>query len=323
MSAPIQLPTPQRGISHRVLDRSALADLPTPSPLIARTIDLGTVGVVAGYWGTLKSFIGLSWASSAATGFAWDGRAVEPCRVLYVAAEGAYGLHQRLSAWEQHRRTVIPSAEFLTLPEPVNLGSEDSVNQVIEFVASERIRFAWFDTLAKCMPGMDENSSRDMGVAVSSLYRIRAATGDGAVAAIHHTGKDKTTIRGSSALEAGVDWVYKTEGDANGIQLSRTKRKDGPVEDVHRLAFQAVDGTDSGVVVQSQEGLGLRPNADELLSHFQSHFSLTGATPTQLFEVSDMPKSSFYRALSELVSAGVIQNHGTDKRAFYKEASHG
>lgn len=311
----------QRRFRDRVLNRRDLANLPTPTPMIAKTVDLGTVGVIAGYYGSLKSFISIDWGACSSTGFAWHGRTVEPGRVLYVAAEGAHGLHQRLNAWEQHRQSQVPPDEFLVLPEPVNLGDERSVNDLIEVTATNQVRRVFIDTLAKCMPGMDENSARDMGVAVTSLYRIRASLGDGTVIAVHHTGKDRTTIRGSSALEAGVDWVYKTEGDAKLVQLTRTKRKDGPVEDTHRLTFQAVEGTDSGVAVWSQEGLGLRPTAGELLSHFQSHFTATGATATQMLEASGMSKSSFYRALNDLISSGVLVNHGTDKRPFYKEGS--
>lgn len=313
------LPVENRRLRDRVLDRDDLANLPTPTPLIGRTIDLGTVGVLAGFYGSLKSFISIDWGACTSTGFAWHGRTVEPGRVLYVAAEGAHGLHQRLNAWERHRKATVPSDAFLVLPEPVNLGDERSVNDLVEVAVSRQVRRVFIDTLAKCMPGMDENSARDMGVAVSSLYRIRAALGDGTVVAVHHTGKDRTTIRGSSALEAGVDWVYKTEGDAKLVTLSRTKRKDGPVEDVHRLTFQSVDGTDSGVAVLSQDGLGLRPAAGELLSHFQSHFAATGATTTQMLEASEMSRSSFYRALNDLISGGVLVNHGTTKRPFYRE----
>ncbi|WP_157695086.1 AAA family ATPase [Nakamurella panacisegetis] len=307
-------------MSQRVRTRKQLADLPTPSPFIRSTLDLGTVALLAGYYGSLKSFIALDMFACAATGFAWNRREVEPGKVLYIAGEGAYGLHQRLNAWEEYRQTEIPSEGFQVLPEAVNLGDDNAVREVADLITAERFRYVAVDTLAKCMPAMDENSARDMGIAVTNLYRLRAATVSGTVLAVHHTGKDRSTIRGSSALEAGVDCVYKTEGDASLVQLTRTKRKDGPLDDVHRLAFQAVAGSESGVVV-SQSGLGLRPGTETLLSHFQSHFGATGASGTQLFEVSGVPRATFYRSLNELVTGGVLVNTGTSKRPFYKEAS--
>lgn len=314
------LPQRKPPLQQRILDRSALAHLPRPSPLIQDTLDLGTVAVLAGYFGSLKSFIALDWFACAATGFDWQHRPTEPGKVLYVAAEGAHGLDQRLTAWEEHRQTRIPPEVFHVLPEPLNLGDSSAVTEVASTIRDGAYRYVVVDTLAKCLPGLDENSARDMGLAVTSLYLLRDATKNGSIVAVHHTGKDRTTIRGSSALESGVDTVYTTDGDASGVVLSRTKRKDGPREDIHRLAFHGIEGTNSGVV-WSQEALGLRPTAGTLLSHFKSQFSATGAGPTQLLETSGMNKSSFYRALNDLVSAGVLRNHGTKTRPFYQEAS--
>jgi hypothetical protein len=319
MTDPFAIPAPVPLI-ERVLNRKQLADLPKPTPFIHNTLDLGTVAVLAGYFGSLKSFIALDWFACAATGFAWNNRSVEYGKCLYIAGEGAHGLHQRLNAWEEHRQTEIPADSLQVLPEPVNLGDDGAVRQLADFVQRNQFRFISVDTLAKCMPGMDENSARDMGMAVANLYRLRAATRDGTVLAVHHTGKDRSTIRGSSALEAGVDCVYKSEGDASMVQLSRTKRKDGPMEDVHRLSFDPVSGTESGVIV-SQTTLGLRPGTETLLSQFRSHFSSLGSTGNQLLEISGMPRASFYRALKELVEAGVLINTGTSQRPFYKEIS--
>src|SRR3712207_8722728 len=61
---------------------------------------------------------------------------------------------------------------------------------------------------------------------IDAAEQIKRATGSGAVLLVHHTGKDKTTVRGSSALEAAMDTVYTTEGDPLNMRLRRTKRKD-------------------------------------------------------------------------------------------------
>jgi DNA-binding IclR family transcriptional regulator len=72
------------------------------------------------------------------------------------------------------------------------------------------------------------------------------------------------------------------------------------------------------------ESQGVRPTPNRaavLLSHFKSHFNDTGAYTGQLLEVADMPKATFYRALSDLVKRGDLINEGTDKRPFYKAAA--
>ncbi len=248
-------------LRDRLLSRSGLATLPKPEPLIADTIDRRTVAVVAGHFGSLKSFILQAWAASIATGSPWLGREVEQGAVLYVAAEGAQGLHPRFSAWEYGWQQRIPDDALDVLPEPVNLMDAGAVAALCELAAGRSL--VVLDTLARCLVGADENSARDMGIAVDALYWVRNATGSGTVVAAHHTGKDRATIRGSSALEAGVDTVYTTEGDARLMKMSRTKRKDGPREDTLQVSLSPV--LNSGVIV-SARGVDIRPSAQELMS---------------------------------------------------------
>jgi len=298
----------------RALTRSQLKDLPRPEPLIDRTIDRRTVAVVAGHFGTLKSFVLQDWAACLATGREWMGRPVEQGRVLYIAAEGAQGLDPRLTAWEYGWQHNIPDDQLITYPEPVNLLDGQAVAELCELAAGCALVV---DTLARCMVGADENSAKDMGIAVDALYRLRTATGHGTVAVAHHTGKDRATIRGSSALEAGVDTVYTTEGDARLMKLSRTKRKDGPREDILQLRLSPV--LDSGVIV-SAIAADMNGRARDLMSVFMSAFVATGATKADLRAVatkSGINSSSFHRSLNELVNAEALVNTGTDSRPFY------
>ncbi|MBB3082946.1 AAA family ATPase [Geodermatophilus sabuli] len=301
-------------LRERLLSRGALASLPKPQPLIADTIDRRTVTVVAGHFGSLKSFVLQDWAACVATGRPWISRPVEQGRVLYVAAEGAHGLHARWAAWEYGWRRTIPDDALSVLPEPVNLLDEGAVAELCALAAGHSL--VVLDTLARCIVGADENSARDMGMAVDALYRLRTATGDGTVVLAHHTGKDRSTIRGSSALEAGVDTVYTTDGDPRLMKMSRTKRKDGPREDTLQLKLSPV--LDSGVVV-SALAADMKPNAQALMSVFMSAFGATGASKADLRNVADLPPASFHRSLNELVSAGALVNEGSDSRPFYRK----
>ncbi|HEX5120350.1 MAG TPA: AAA family ATPase [Pseudonocardiaceae bacterium] len=306
-------------LSERLLSRSALRSLPEPSPLIVDTLDLGTVAVLAGYTQTFKSFIALGWACSIATATTWRHRNATRRRALYVAAEGASGLDGRVTAWEKSNDVDVHDDQLSVLPMAVHLGRHNEVGNLVDLVREGGYGFVIIDTLAKSMAGMDENSAQDMGRAVSNLYAIQEATNNGTVLVIHHTGKDKTTIRGSSALESGVDTVYATEGDKDMLRLSRTKRKDGPCEDVHTLAFHAVAGTNSGVIL-SVGGADIAPRAKDLLSVFMSAFSGTGASKAELRNAAEMPNATFARSLNALVEHGQLINHGTDQRPFYRLA---
>ena len=89
-----------------------------------------------------------------------------------------------------------------------------------------------------------------MGLFIQAADELRRAMEAGTVLLVHHTGKDKATVRGSSAVEAAMDTVYVTEGGDGLVRLRRTKRKDGPMEDTHQLQFQQVGL--SGVLVSTR-----------------------------------------------------------------------
>ena len=309
-----------KSISESLLNRDDLANLPSPMPMIDGTLDHNTVSVLAGYWGTYKSFIALDWAASIATGNPWMGRTVyaqpdpnDPTddgagcgsSVLYVAAEGAHGLHQRLNAWEADRGAKIPSGALSVLPRPVNLMNDIEVYELCETVGTD-YDLVFVDTISKCIAGADENSAKDISKVVQNLYRIREASG-GSVVAVHHTGKDKLTIRGSSALEGGVDTVYLTEGDGYNLRIRRTKRKDGPGEDMLNLKFSEVPGTGSGVLV-SQSAMADANKAERaVLAAMDEMFAETGVSASDLMEVTGLPKSSFYRVRGDLLRDGVLE----------------
>lgn len=298
----------RKTFDQEVLTVEQLRSLPRPEPLIEDTVDKRTVTVLAGPWASGKSFIALDWALCIASGKPWQGRPVrELGKVLYVAAEGAYGLAQRIEAWSAAWRCPLPEADFLVYPKPVNLMGSNAVAELIAYAWANGIMLVVFDTLARCMVGADENSARDMGVAVEALYAVRHATlhQAGSVVAVHHTGKDRSTVRGSSALEAGTDSVFQLEtNDSAAIKLTRTKRKDGPRGKALPLKL-SVRG--ESCIVESHAGDGLTGNEETLQSTLQSHFSNLGEiAATTLMDVSGVPKSSFYKALNSLADKGIV-----------------
>jgi hypothetical protein len=172
------------------------------------------------------------------------------------------------------------------------------------------------DTLARCSAGMDENSAMDTGRMLDSLAQVRDATGPtGVVGVVHHTGKsDRQTARGSSALESGVDTVYRTEGDARAMTLTCTKRKDGPDTDRLALGFKAITGTGSGVAVTHLDRVttaGL-PGVDEVVTVVLGtlHGGLTAAEVTRQLLGTKRPSNAAVqqtrRRLDAAVGAGAI-----------------
>lgn len=310
--------------SRRILSRSSLATLPAPEPLIEETIDRRTVALLAGYHGTMKSFVALAWGAAIATGTRWQDRDVQKGRVLYIVGEGAYGINDRLAAWEEHAGVRIPDDAFHVYPAAVQLAKAAEVEELVAYVAEEDYDLVIIDTLARSAVGVDENSAKDMGVVIDGVEQIKRAMSAGTVLLVHHTGKDKATVRGSSALEAAVDTAYTTDGTGEGLKLKRTKRKDGPLADEHQ--FRLVEVGESAVL-ESTAAMS-KGEADEhtraavaaawetlRLTFGDTTFSRSDAA-TVLLE-SGMPRSSAYKRISTLASWDVLRNIGTEKTPRY------
>jgi len=303
-------------LRDKLLSRDQLADQPPPEPLVADTLDRSTIALLVGYHGTGKSFIALSWACSIATGHPWLGRPVTPGRVLYVASEGAEGMHARVTAWEHAWGTKVRNLDVL--PQPWPIASEQYGNALAYAATAAPYALVVIDTLARCAVGLDENSARDMGQVIDGADRIRRASRT-TVLLVHHTGKDRTTVRGSSALEAAADTVYAVEADGAAVTLTRTKRKDGPLRDVLPLKIER--GSQGSCYMSAARGHApdLDGSAGRLMSAYLSAFAATGATKRELRDQADMPPASFHRALNVLVRDGLLVNEASDVRPFYRQ----
>lgn len=232
-------PAARVSLRDRVIPRSGLRDLPTLESLIADTILRRTLTFLAGPPASGKSFHAFAWAASVATGMDWMGRAVSQGRVLYVIAEGAYGVEDRLAAWESHHRRKIGDDALTLLPEAVQLADAESLAELVEYVAAEDFDLVVLDTLSRSAVGLDENSASEMSRLIEALDDIRRAMTNGAVVVAHHSSKAGAGLRGSSVIEGAADTVYassKGNAEAAGtFRLSRTKHKYGHEDD--RLSF--------------------------------------------------------------------------------------
>lgn len=308
-----QMPVPT--LVDRILSRSQLGTLPQPEPLIEDTLDQRTVALLAGRNSTGKSFLALDWACCIVTGKSWQGRAVlDPGPVLYVAAEGAYGLHQRVSAWEHawHREAT----GLDVLPEPVNLFTGAGVAELRAHVRRIGYRFVVVDTWARSTVGGKENDNTDSTKAFERVDGLRRS--GTTVLVVAHTDKGDSSTRGASALEDNADTLYRIKGDPRLLELSREKRKDGPRDDFHQLQLKPV--LDS-CVVQNTRGhdLVLSGSAEALMSAFEDGATdMGGLTKVELRHLADQAPATFHRSLKALLTRGSLVNVGTDARPFYK-----
>jgi predicted ATP-dependent serine protease len=226
-----------------LLKTSELNSIDPPQPLLGGLLFLDTLALAYGPSGVGKSFAAIDIAMSIASDLEnWHGHAISHGPVLYVIAEGAAGVKQRVEAWQQHHRL---KGKVIWLPEAVDLLDSESVDGLSDVVREIRPALIVIDTLSRSIAGADENSSRDMGVIVNHLTRLQAAARS-CVLIVHHTGKDASkAARGHSLLRAAMDTEVSITGSPQSLRIRNTKQKNAPERSDIHLAAISVGGTGS------------------------------------------------------------------------------
>jgi len=212
-------------IRAEMLDRDALERVPPLEPLIEDVLNLGTECWLIGAPGTFKSFLALDWAAHIALGRPWRGHSVLQGRVIYMAAEGAEGVPQRVQAWEMTYGQRM--ADVTVLPQPIQVTNTDAWSALIEICAEDRPVLIVLDTQARITVGLEENSNMSMGILIDAVRRLKVRTG-ACVLVLHHTGRDGAHARGASALDGAQDTeirVDRPDKKARVIEVSVDKQK--------------------------------------------------------------------------------------------------
>jgi RecA-family ATPase len=189
----------------RMLTADQLESLPPPVPLIEGYCSQDTLLTTVGRPGTAKTLIAMSQCFCIVTGQPWFGHQVRQGPALYIVGEGTAGLAQRQRAWrEACNWSALEGMHWL--PMAVNLLDATRAQALVRVVEKVQPVYTVIDTVARSMPGGDENGSADMGKLVMAADQIREAACC-TVNLVHHTPREGSTPRGHSALEGAVDTV--------------------------------------------------------------------------------------------------------------------
>lgn len=195
-----------------LLDRAALARIPKPQPLIAGTFNLNSLAWVAGAPGSYKTFVALDYAL----------RVSREHPVLFVAGEGLSGLHDRVEAWEHAEGETVENFHVFPRAIPVTSAQWLMLCDVARTIGAKLVVL---DTQARMAGGLDENSVPDMGRYIDGIDTLREFTG-ACVLSIHHSAKNGSHLRGSSAVQGAADTIITVEVRDGVIGVHNLKQKD-------------------------------------------------------------------------------------------------
>jgi hypothetical protein len=320
----------------QILSADAITNRPAAVPIVDGILYADTTAQLVGNSASYKSFQGIGISEAVAGGHDWQGHKTRKMPTVYVSAEGAAGLGQRIKALQiRHQRPC--KAQFIL--QAVQIHKPEDVDELLVAIAQlpEKPGLIVLDTLARCFVGGDENSAKDAGLFIAGLDRIRQATG-ATVVIVHHNNRTGTS-RGSSAFEGAMDTIIQASKNHTTISLKCMKQKDAAEFETFSLVLRVVDLGESDAMGRPLTSLIFEPtsapasglaalmggadafpqgDAKTALSLLENQFP-DGATYTEwksACEDADISETTFKRIRASLMNFGQVTQSPSLKRYF-------
>jgi hypothetical protein len=278
--------------------------MPPPRYLIDGLIVENSLGLIWGPWGSGKTFLALMWAGFVGSGSWWQGRAVNQTKVLYVACEGVGGLGKRIEAFERgHHLYEMPGVTFHH--GAINLLDKGAVAGFAEGVAEDGYGLIFLDTLARCMPGGDENSAKDVGLVVQALDTVRQSTA-AAVQALHHSTKEGSSARGISAYLGACDTELEVSATDTLLTVHTRQQRDAEKGSPIELCIEPVAGTTSATLLDATGKPRPMGNAAHQVLQALDDDPERGVSMTVWGATSEVALTTFHRHRRALVKEGLV-----------------
>jgi hypothetical protein len=288
-----------------------LAEVPAPRFLLADFVREDGFNVLFGPSGIGKSFLALDWSLCISTGLPFYGQEAQRGSVVYIAAEGATGLHPRIETWRE-ARGVDAIEDLYVWPDAVNFWRDDTaaLAKGIEDLPDPPALIV-VDTVARCMVGGEENSAKDVGMFIDRLSAFCGRYEAGSLA-VHHTGKTGELERGSSAFRGAADAMSALKPDGAGLRLSCEKQKDSAMFEPWRMHL--AEQGESCLIRLGTDSDRLAPAELRLIETVHASFGTDWTSATRVQQVSDVARSSVYAALKSLCQRGFMDDRAVGKQ---------
>lgn len=294
---------PEKKRETNLILADKLKDLPTPTyGLEDYPIYMGCLNALVGPSGTGKSFVAVDIAGK---------MVLQGATVVYIAAEGIFGYSDRWEVWKAHNH-IAENKNLIFYTRAVDFMSDQGIDNFMEDISQYKPEMLIVDTVARCMLGADENSTRDMGLFVSACDKVIHALGTG-VLAVHHTGKDGK-MRGSSALFGACDSVLFLQRSENSLTIFNSLDQGGKnkysaeAKPKHVMFLPKVAAVgdrefESVVLVPAQQMTTtstdtLTTNQRLILDVLEAYDN--GAKASQIQEMTQIPLATVYRQMATM-----------------------
>lgn len=216
-------------------DYETIKDVPEITWIIQDVIPNNGLIIVYGAPGSGKTFIVLDMCLHIINNRDWfENKINESGIIVYLIGEGIYGIKKRLEAWDDYYNIQSPNQLFFVPISSINIWEEKNIERLKKTInkfiniTGKQINMIVVDTLARASTGLDENSSRDMGMFLRNFEMIKEKFGC-SIVFIHHKGKDESRgMRGSSSLLGAADTCIDVKKEENhDIIIKIEKQKDG------------------------------------------------------------------------------------------------
>lgn len=215
----------------RLVAANEIAARPPMKWLVRGVLPEKGIGAIFGQPGSGKSFLVLDLLAAVATGCHWFGISTKAAPVVYLTLEGQGGMPQRIHAYRT-KKGALDRIAFIE--HPVDLRDPSNLKELTSLIRNAGLNrgVVCIDTLAASAPGIDENTSADMGKLIANLQNLQAEI-DGFVLVVHHSGKDETRgLRGWSGLNGALDCAiavsrFSTDRRNANRRWEVSKSKDG------------------------------------------------------------------------------------------------
>lgn len=291
-----------------------------------------------------KSFFAVMLSMAFATGGTFAGHKLPKKKVLYIAAERASDIRDRLEAWLHHHGATDEALDGIAvwdMREPINATSADSASYVSDLVKKSGAEIVIIDTYAQLTAEGKENDTNETSRVVRDFLKpVLEATGRGHVMLVHHLGKNlEAGARGSTALVGAVDsevtLFFEKSTGARWAEVTKLNAGEIPKPEHFRVESVSVPSrvTISGRLVEERSvGVMVAASApaeagEEIIRECVESYEIVGGASRSdiqaaLGHVTDdekkQKKNATQARINRLIAQGKLEAHGKGRSIQYR-----